>query len=134
MKKTYRGSCHCGVVRFEADADITAGTNKCNCSICTKTRNWNMLLKPEAFRLKSGEHALAEYRFNTRVHGHYFCRHCGVKLFARGHVKEIGGDYITVQVMALDDLDLNELLAAPVYYADGSHDNWSVRPAETRHL
>lgn len=134
MKKTHRGSCHCGAVQFEADADVLAGTNKCNCSICVKTRNWNVLLKPDAFRLKAGASALGEYRFNTRVHGHFFCRHCGVKLFSRGHVKETGGDYITVQVMALDDLDAPELLAAPVYYADGRHDNWNARPAETRHL
>ena len=134
MQRTYRGSCHCGAVRFEADADVAAGTNKCNCSLCTKTRNWNVLLRPDALRLLFGGGALAEYRFNTHVHAHFFCRHCGVKLFARGHVKEAGSEYVTVQVMALDDLDLRELLAAPVHYADGRHDNWSARPADTRHL
>jgi hypothetical protein len=134
MIRTYTGSCHCGAVRFEADIDIALGTNKCNCSLCTKTRNWNVILKPDAFRLLSPQTALSDYQFGTRSGHHLFCTHCGVRSFARGHVEAIGGDYVSVQVLSLDNLDIAELLAAPIRHADGRHNEWGRVPAEIRHL
>jgi len=134
MLKTYHDSCHCGAVHFEADLDLAQGTGKCNCSICTKTRNWTVIIKPDAFRLISGEDALSEYRFGSKQGQHLFCRHCGVRSFERGHLKEIGGDYVSVKVACLDDVDPAELAAAPVKFANGRDNKWWEPPAETRHL
>ena len=132
--QTYTGSCHCGAVRFEADIDFSHGTGKCNCSICTKTRNWNVIIKPGAFRLLSGADALSDYQFGSKAGHHLFCKHCGVRSFEHGYVEQIGGDYVSVKVLALDDAPLDEILAAPVRYANGRDNAWWDPPAETRHL
>ena len=134
MKKSYKGSCHCGAVRYEADIDLSAGTGKCNCSICSKTRNWSVSLKPADFRLLAGEADLSGYQFGTHSTSHMFCKHCGVHSFVRGYIEQIGGEFVSVRVMTLDDVPAAELAEAPVKYSNGRDNKWWEPPAETRHL
>jgi len=132
MKKTHRGSCHCGAVRFEAEIDLAAETSKCNCSICSKARFWKAVMPAGDFRLLAGEETLSEYTFGPNIR-HFFCSRCGVKPFGRGHHDAIG-DFVAVNVMCLDDATDKELAEAPVVYQDGRTDHWERAPEETRHL
>ena len=119
--RTYAGSCHCGAVQFRVTTDLDKGAGRCNCSICTKVAQLGGLVKPEAFQLLSSEENLSSYEWASRTSKRYFCKHCGVHCFGKGHLKEMGGDYVSVNFNTLDDYDPGE---TKVTYWDGRHDNW----------
>ena len=134
--KTYTGSCHCGAVRFQADIDLSKGTNKCNCSICSKARAWFVFVKADRLRITSGADALADYqstpagKSRPNLHYHY-CKTCGIRVFAQGTQQELGGAFYAVAVASLDDADSDEL-AASIEYVDGRHDRYDQPPSDTR--
>ena len=125
--KTYKGSCHCGAVRFEADFDLAKGTNRCNCSYCKKARAWFVTVPPERYRLVAGADNQTEYQWTPPKKAgpylHYrFCRTCGVRVVGYGGVDK--PDFYFVPIAALDDVDPAELAAAPVRFADGRADRF----------
>jgi len=78
---THKGACHCGTVQFEVDAPATPNVRSCTCSICAVTGFLHLIVEANAFRIITGEDNLTEYRFNTGVARHLFCKTCGVKPF-----------------------------------------------------
>jgi hypothetical protein len=135
--KTYKGSCHCGKVKFEVDIDLAKGSGKCNCTYCTKLRNWSVLVNPEALKNVQGEEEMSYYMAAGRPEEygkHGFCKHCGISTFSRGHLEQVGGDYVSIQLASLDDASIDELVSGPVRYADGRNNNWMNPPADTRNL
>jgi hypothetical protein len=137
--KTYSGRCHCGAVRFEAEVDIAEGTIKCNCTSCTKARSWLVFTPADRFRLVAGADAQADYQWTppgragptVRFH---FCRICGIRTPGRGEMEAMGGAFYAVQLPLLDDVDRDELAAAPIRYLDGRHDRFDRPPADIRFL
>lgn len=121
--RTLRGSCHCGAVRYQVSADLSRGGSRCNCSICTKLGAVTGIVKPDAFRLLSGEKNLSFYEWGGKTAKRYFCKTCGITCFSRGFLEQIGGDYVSVNFNALDDVDPADV---KVSYWDGRHNNWQA--------
>ncbi len=118
------GTCHCGDVRFEVEIDATAGS-RCNCSICTKTSVTGGVVKPAAFKLLSDESKLSMYEWASKMSQRYFCKRCGVHCFGRGHLEQLGGDFVSVNLNCIDDIDLRDV---SLVFWDGRHNNWQAGP------
>lgn len=82
--KTYRGSCHCGNVKYDVELDLSGPVLSCNCSMCGRTGSLMTFVPENKFQLLSGDDSLSDYQFNTKRIHHLFCGNCGVRSFARG--------------------------------------------------
>jgi hypothetical protein len=134
MRKSFHGSCHCGAVHYEAEVDLAAGTGRCNCTFCLKSRAWKAFVTPADFRLASGADSLVAYHRHQQASLKHFCGTCGIFTHETGEADYMGGPFVGVFVNTLDDASDQELADAPIRYSDGRHDNWQNPPAETRHL
>jgi hypothetical protein len=124
----HTGGCHCGAIRFEVTLDLGAGGNMCNCTVCTKIAHVGAIVKPDAFRLISGDGSLSTYVWGGKISQFRFCKHCGIHCFAPGHLDELGGDYVSINLNCLDDFDRG---AVAIRYWDGRHDNWQGGTRDT---
>jgi hypothetical protein len=99
--RTYRGSCHCGAVKFAVETDFPELTT-CDCSICRRKNALMVRVHESKFRLLSGEDVLTEYRFHTATACHYFCRICGIYPF---HRKRVTPDHFGINVYCLEGFE-----------------------------
>ena len=127
-ERKFTGGCHCGAIRYEVALDPAQPAGRCNCSVCTKISPTSRIVKPGALTVLQGEESAGVYEWGFKVSKRYFCKHCGVHCFGRGHLEELGGDYESVNVNTLDDVDPSQL---QVLYFDGRHDNWEAGPRST---
>jgi hypothetical protein len=105
--RTVAGGCHCGAVRYEAEAGL-GSTMECNCSHCEKKGLILTFTPIERFRLLSGQEKLTEYRFNTHKIAHRFCADCGVQAFGFGSGPD-GQPMAAINVRSVDGIDLAAL-------------------------
>lgn len=138
-KKHYQGSCHCKAVRYEVDLDLANGTNRCNCSICWKARAWFAFVTDKDFKLLTSPDEMGEYRWTLEGKPepfltYRFCNHCGIRIYATGDHESLGGRFYALNIPTLDDVDKNELAAAPLKFVDNLHDRPDRPPEDTRLL
>jgi len=120
------GACHCGAVRFAARLPDAITAQECNCSICAMTGFLHIIVPDNQFRIVSGEKNLNEYRFNTGVARHLFCKTCGVKPF---YVPRSNPNGWSVNLRCLDRADFAAITIEPF---DGRH--WEDHAAALAHL
>lgn len=75
------GGCHCGAVRFAAQAEAQPEMLDCNCSICARTGFLHLFIPHDQFDLLQGESDLTSYKFGSGEADHLFCSQCGIKSF-----------------------------------------------------
>ncbi len=131
------GSCHCGAVRYEADVDLSKGTIRCNCSICTKARAWFTFAGGERFHLLSGESNMSSYQWTPPGRPspgltYRFCNTCGVRIYGTGDAEFMGGKFYALAVATFDNVSIDELAAAPLRFIDNRHDRFDRAPEDTR--
>ena len=105
MKQTYAGSCHCGRVRFEVDADLDH-VRVCDCSICRRRGALIHRVGPEDFRLATPLEDLALYTFHTKTARDYFCPTCGILPFRRPRTAP---ELWAINVRCLEGVDLDAI-------------------------
>ena len=113
MKTTYLGSCHCGAVRFEVDADLDH-VRVCDCSICRKRGGLMHRVDPSDFRLLTPIDHLTLYQWHTHTARDYFCKACGILPFRRPRTAP--GKW-AINVRCLDGVDFE---AIPIKRLQGS--------------
>lgn len=123
MTDPYRGSCLCGVVKFEVD-EFCPEVGHCHCSMCRKFHGAPYatiagVLRAN-FRWVDGDDALKGY---TATNGttRTFCRHCGSSLtFTSPRAPE---EEIEIALGTMDD-DVPVKPSAHIFV--GSAANWTV--------
>ena len=109
--QTYRGSCHCEAVQFEAPLDLDKSM-VCNCSRRQRL-GWVMAFAPRAqVNLPRGEGATSGYMFHNRRIRHHFCPVCGIEPFAFAASPD-ATQMVAVNVNCLDGVEPRSLSPKP---------------------
>jgi len=137
--KIYTGGCHCGMIRYSVEMDLTTDPvgGKCNCSSCLNRGILILeVIPPSSFKLQSppsiDNAQLGKYspRGEAGTFHFYFCKTCGVNCFYQEAYKTKGEypEWFRLNALSLDpDQGLN-FTKFRMEYWDGKNNNWEAGP------
>ena len=116
-----RGSCLCGAIRYEADAQPLAAWC-CHCQRCRKARGSafapNLFVPIDSLRFVAGEEHIRSYKVpEAERFTHVFCEHCGSSLPFRNVARGVA-------VIPMGSLDDDPGLAPQAHIFVGSKASW----------
>ncbi|HEY3074588.1 MAG TPA: GFA family protein [Burkholderiales bacterium] len=107
----YKGSCHCGGIKFEVDGDFREVT-ECNCSICSRKGSLLGFVPQEKLKMLTPNERMSTYTFNKHIIKHHFCPTCGIHPLAEAKDKS-GKPTAAINVRCLEGIDLDSLKVKP---------------------
>src|ERR1044072_9188731 len=81
------GSCHCGKIKLQLDANPQEAIT-CNCSHCHRKGYVLAFVPRETLSVEAGEEDIRTYTFNKHVIRHHFCATCGSAPFGEAEGKD----------------------------------------------
>lgn len=103
----YQGSCQCGAIAYQVEADISSVLS-CNCSMCSRKGYLLVFVPSSSLTMLKTDVQLTTYTFNTHTIKHQFCPVCGCSPFGLGADPE-GHEVAAINVRCLPDVDIDSL-------------------------
>ena len=97
----YKGSCHCGTIKFEIETNLEL-VKQCNCSICRRKYAKMGMASKDDIKITEGKDSLSVYQFATNVAKHFFCKNCGIYTH---HQRRSDPNGIGFNIGCLDEID-----------------------------
>jgi hypothetical protein len=111
LKQSYKGSCHCGHVKFEVRL-VLDHLRVCDCSICHKRGALNYRVEDADLDILTPLENMSLYQWHTNTAKDYFCPNCGILPFRRPRTAT---HLWTVNLRCLDDVDISNIPIQPVF-------------------
>jgi hypothetical protein len=103
----YEGSCHCGKIAFEVDAEFSNAID-CNCSLCRRRGSVLAFVPRGDLTLKTPAEDISTYTFNHHMLQHHFCATCGTAPFSDGKSPD-GAAMAAINLRCIPAVDLDAI-------------------------